>query len=124
MITRVEGAPCWWLNYDGEGPHYATREEADKALGMPAGGVLLQLPVPCHTATCDRCGYGEGQNDSPWGYHFPAYASQHVQVDLEELRLDESGQYLLCPECRDAIEAAAGVAPLPGLEAVNGGGLR
>lgn len=124
MITRVEGEPCWWFSYGGdpEGPHFETREVAGQALGMPPGGVLLQLPVPCHTVTCDRCGYVEGEHDSS-GYHFPAYSPQHVVVELEDVLPDGRGG-LLCTDCRADDEAALLGDPLPGMTLVRGGGLR
>ena len=125
MIARVEGEPCWWYSYGGEqeGPHFASREAADKALGMPPGGVLLQLPVSCHTAACDRCGYVEGQDDECVAYHFPAYSPQHVVTELEDIQPDGKGG-LLCTECRAADEAVLVGEPLPGMTLVRGGGLR
>lgn len=124
MIERVEGERCWWYSYGGdpEGPHFATREDASQALGMPPGGVLLQLSMPCHMVTCDRCGYVEGEDDSD-GYHFPADEPQHVVVDLEDVLPDGRGR-LLCSECRAEDETALLGDPLPGMTLVRGGGLR
>lgn len=109
VITRVEGEPCWWFRYgdDEEGPHFPTREAAENALGMPAGGVLEQLTVPCWLALCstDDCDGCEGDEDGDPG-HIPARKAQHVLAELGELTLDRGR--LICPDC---VEKAKPPAP-------------